>query len=71
MARARIKSRKASGVALHIDNAQPLGAPRSPKSLPEPGQDAEAHDYPATVSRPGGKKNRTSPSIVTRGKGIK
>lgn len=71
MARSRIKVRahKDGSVHLNIDNAQPLGTIKAPSALPEEGQDAEASDYPAKVSRPGGKKNRNSAGIVTKGKG--
>ena len=70
MARPPIKARKQKGVALNIDNAPPLGTPRAAAGLGEGGQDGEAKDYPPQKSRPGGKKNKTSPGIVTKGKGI-
>ena len=59
---------KKRAVAFHEgDNKPPLSTgPRT--ALSEPGQDAEASQYPATASRKKGPKSGSA-GIVTRGKG--
>lgn len=70
-----VKTRKAS-VGLEGDNAPPLGTRKPISVMNEPGQDAEASDYPAKKSRKGvsrGERSRAGGSgsvgIMTKGKG--
>lgn len=71
-----VKMRKAK-VGLHQDNSPPLGTRKPLGVMVEPGQDAEASDYPASPSRKNAKRQGEkskgggsgSAAITTTGKG--